>query len=153
MGAPRALWQRAELLLNLWNRVLPFRFLIVGTWNFVFSYFVFALVCWMLRPFVHDALIFVISSIIGITGAFVTHRLLTYRSRGSVWVEYFRFYVVYGVQVGLNFVLFLLFVRVLARNPYVTQAVLATILTIVSYWGHKNFSFSASQSALSASER
>ncbi len=127
--------------LSLWHRTLPFRFLIVGAWNFVFSYVVFAVTYWLLSPYVHDAVIMAICSVVGITNAFVGHRYLTYRSRGPILQEYFRFYLVYGTQIGLNFILFLLFVRVFHANPYVTQAVLTTVLTVVSYWGHKNVSF------------
>lgn len=129
------------LLRNLWHKALPFRFIIVGGWNFGFSYVFFACAYWLLHPLVHDAIIMVICSIVGITNAFVTHRWLTYRSKGSILLEYFRFYFVYGVQIGSNIVFFLLFVRVLHFNAYLTQAGLTVLLTVLSYWGHKHVSF------------
>lgn len=130
-----------EHFFAIWNRALPFRFLIVGGWNFAFSYIFFAVTYWLLIPVVHDAVILALCLVVGITNAFLSHRFLTYRSRGSIWGEYFRFYLVYGVQTGLNFILFLLFVRVFKSNPYFTQALLTFALTIVSYWGHKHVSF------------
>ena len=127
--------------LHLWQELLPFRFLIVGGWNFVFSYVFFAFTYWLLHRHIHDAIIIVICSIVGITHAFLCHRFLTYRSSGSILKEYLRFYVVYSVQVGANFVLFLLFVRICRTNPYLTQALLTIGLKFISYWGHETFSF------------
>lgn len=134
--------RRVRLFLGaVWERALPFRFLVVGAWNFGFSYVFFAISYWLLHPVLPDVVILAICSIVGITNAFVCHRWLTYRSEGPILQEYFRFYLVYGTQIGLNFVLFLLFVRWLKANPYLTQALLTIVLTGMSYWGHKRVSF------------
>jgi putative flippase GtrA len=131
-------------VVGLWYRVLPFRFLIVGGWNFGFSYLFFATLYWLAHRHVNDAIIMAICSVVGITNAFICHRVFTYRSTGPVLREYLRFYAVYGVQIGLNFALFLAFVHVFDANPYWTQAILTVVLTLVSYWGHKHVSFAKS---------
>lgn len=120
---------------------MPLRFMIVGIWNFIFGYACFALLYWLLGGFLHDAIILALAYILGITCAYISHRIFTYRSEGKILNEYFRFYLVYGVQITLNFVFFLLFVRIFHCNPYMTQAIISLVLVILSYWGHKHFSF------------
>ena len=73
--------------------------------------------------------------------SFLTHRTLTYRSRGCWWREYLRFYVVYGGQSLLNIFLIWLLVTRLGYNAYVVQLILNLALVIVSYWAHKFYSF------------
>ena len=141
MGFPNVYNTAGAQVLSLWHRVLPFRFLIVGGWNFGFSYLFFAALYWMAHERLNDAIIMAVCSVVGITNAFVCHRFFTYRSTGPILREYVRFYAVYGVQIGLNFALFLAFVHVFATNPYWTQAILTVVLTLVSYWGHKHVSF------------
>lgn len=136
------LWRMgAAPFVKMWHRVLPLRFLIVGGWNFGFSYLFFAAIYWLLHDKVHDSIILGISSVVGITNAFICHRLFTYRSKGHVVLEYFRFYLVYGVQLGINFIAFLFLVQRFHTNAYLTQAVLSILLTLMSYWGHKHVSF------------
>lgn len=124
-----------------WECALPFRFLIIGGWNFVFSYVFFAFLFWFLRDSINEFVIISISTVVGITNAFISHRLFTYRSKGPWIKEYLRFYVVYSGQMILNVILFGLFVRYLKFNPYITQAGIAIVLTAFSYYGHKHFSF------------
>lgn len=125
----------------LWRSSRPFRFLVVGVWNFLFGYFCFAGFYWWLNGRLPDWLIVCIASVVGITNAFIFHRWVTYRSRGNVFAEYAKFYIVYGVQTLLNLALFALFVTRWGLNAYFCQLVIALALTFVSYWGHKSFSF------------
>lgn len=128
-------------LKNLWNRFCPLRFVVVGVWNTVFSYLVFSgLYCWI-GGGVGDVAVQALAGVVGITQAYSMHRLLTYRSNGIWWREYFRFYVVYGGQVLFQAALFFVFSTWLGGNGYFVQFVSTVLLTIVSYWAHKNFSF------------
>ena len=126
---------------RLWKYALPFRFLIIGGWNFLFSYVFFAGLFWFLRETVNEFIIISISTVVGITHSFICHRFFTYRSKGSWVKEYFRFYVVYSGQMTLNILLFGLLVRYMQFNPYITQACISITLIIFSYYGHKYFSF------------
>ena len=128
-------------LKSLWDRFCPFRFAVVGVWNTVFSYLVFSgFYCWF-GGGIGDIAVQVLAGVIGITQAYLMHRLLTYRSEGIWWKEYFRFYVVYGGQVLFQAALFFVFSTWLGGNGYFVQFVSTVLLTIVSYWAHKNFSF------------
>ena len=126
---------------KIWDTSCPLRFLVAGAWNFAFGYGVFAGLYWAFRGKVSDWLILVVATVLGITMSFLTHRFITYRSTGPWLKEYFRFYVVYGVQSVLNILMFWILVTLLKMNAYAVQFFIATSLTLASYWAHKWFSF------------
>ena len=126
---------------SLWNQYSSLRFLIVGVWNFVFGYGVFAGLYWVLQGISSDWIIAVIAAILGITMSFLTHRFITYRSHGCWWREYMRFYVVYGGQSLLNVFLIWLLVTQMGYNAYIIQFLISSALTVASYWAHKFYSF------------
>lgn len=132
-----------ECFVRLWSRMMPLRFLVVGGWNFVFGYLAFAGCYWLMSPVFPDWSIVVISSVLGITNSFVFHRWLTYKSRGNWFIEYLRFYVVYGGQMLLMLLLIHVFVTMLKYNAYVVSLLINIVLTVLSYWAHKSFSFRA----------
>lgn len=126
---------------DIWNRFCALRFAIVGVWNTVFSYLVFAALYHFFGGGWRDVPVQAISAVVGITNAYIFHRILTYRSHGTWWREYFRFYVVYGAQVGLQAGCFFVFSTWLGLNGYVVQLVLTLVFTFLSYWAHKTYSF------------
>ena len=125
----------------VWSRFASVRFLVVGLWNFIFGYCSFAVLYWWLNAWWSDWVIIIVATILGITMSFVTHRFITYRSTSVWWIEYLRFYVVYGVQFFINIVLVVVFVTHMGCNAYVVQMLISLILTVASFWVHKNFSF------------
>ena len=140
MTGKKAMSERVSLK-NLWNRFCPFRFVVVGVWNTVFSYLVFSGFYYLFGGGIGDFAVQALAGVVGITQAYAMHRLLTYRSNGIWWMEYFRFYMVYGGQVLLQSVLFFLFSTWLGGNGYLVQFVTTALLTVVSYWAHKAYSF------------
>ncbi len=126
---------------DMWQNEIPLRFLVVGAWNFVVGYLVFAGLYWLFSGAWPDWAIVVVSNVVGITNAFVSHRWITYRSRGVWWREYLRFYVVYGGQALMNVALIYVFVTCAGWNGYAVQFVILVVLTILSYWLHKVYSF------------
>lgn len=130
-----------------WNTSSSFRFLIVGGWNFLFGYGVFAALYRIFDGRWSDWSITATATIIGITMSFVTHRFITYRSTGCWWKEYCRFYGVYGVQSLLNIALIWLLVTCLKQNAYIIQFFITVALTITTYWAHKIFSFKKGRTA------
>lgn len=123
---------------------MPLRFLFVGAWNFLFGYAVFAGLYRIFAGVWPDWLIVVVSNVVGITNSFVFHRWITYRSNGVWWLEYLRFYVVYGGQALLNVALIHIFVTCCRFNAYFVQFAITVVLTILSYWLHKIYSFKRS---------
>lgn len=126
---------------EVWDRFCALRFVVVGVWNTVFSYLVFAVLYHFLGGGWGDVLVQIASAVIGITNAFVFHRLITYRSHGIWWREYLRFYVVYGVQVALQTGCFLVCSTWIGMNGYFTQLILTLVCTACFYWVHKRYSF------------
>lgn len=120
---------------------MALRFLIVGGWNFAFGYGSFAGLYWLFNGTWPDWLITTVSTVLGITMSFVTHRFITYRSHGCWWREYLRFYVVYGAQSLLNIGLIVLLVTHMRMNAYIVQLAITLVLTILSFWAHKLYSF------------
>lgn len=133
---------------QLWQRLMPLRFLIVGGWNFLFGWLAFAGCYWLLKIRFADWFIVLVSSILGITNSYIFHRWLTFRSRGNWIVEYLKFYVVYGGQVLATMGLIHLFVTRMKFNAYIVSLVINVFLTIISYWAHKCFSFGRSGGVL-----
>ena len=141
------------------------RYLLVGMWNTLFGYAVFAGGLYLLTGRVpHDDMVaMVISQVLAITNAYVGYKLFVFRTAGNVLREYLRFYVVYGPFAVLN-VLGLPLVAGLVRqaigqSAWVLRAAPAATLTIPdparyvagalvmaltvcgSFLGHKHFSF------------
>ena len=126
---------------SLWSLYAPFRFLVVGAWNFVFGYCAFAGLYWVLQGIWRDWTIATLAAILGITMSFLTHRFITYRSNGCWWREYIRFYVVYGGISALNILLIWLLVTQMGYNAYLMQFLIQAMLTFASYCAHKLYSF------------
>ena len=130
-----------KLAIQLWERFCALRFVIVGVWNTIFAYLVFSGLYRLIGGGWGDLVVQFFACIINITQTFVMHRFVTYRSEGVWWREYLRFYVVYGLQGVLQAAFFFVFSTWLGYNGYITQLVLTALFTIVSYWGHKVYSF------------
>jgi len=133
--------EKIRKLVNAGWSHMPTRFLIVGGFNFIFGYGIFALFWFLFGQAWPDWLIVLVTTVIGITESFLTHRFITYRSHGCWWREYFRFYVVYGFQTLANMASLRIFVTTLGLNAYVVQFVTLVLLTVATYWVHKIYSF------------
>jgi len=78
--------------------------------------------------------------------AFVLHRNLVFRVRGHILRDFVRFQAVYVVTFSINLVVLPLLV--LAGIPTLLAQLLITVVTvIVSWFGHKYFSFRRPKSA------
>ncbi|MDD2828643.1 MAG: GtrA family protein [Sulfuricurvum sp.] len=117
------------------------RYLIVGGWNTVFGYGVFAGLYFWLEGSVHYLVILAISYILSITNAYVGYKFFVFKTKGNIVREYFRFYVVYGTAFLVNLIVLPFLVEVGGLNMYVAQAFVTFLTIIGSYIMHKNFSF------------
>jgi len=126
------------------------RYLVVGGWNTLFGYGVFAGLTWALTGRVPYAYMVaaVLSSIIAITMAYVGYKAFVFKTRGNYLREYLRFYVVYGASTLLSLALLPVFVFIVTPllpqpvyAPYVAQALVMPIVVLSSFFGHQRFSF------------
>lgn len=79
--------------------------------------------------------------------AFILHRRFTFRAMesGSVIVDFLRFQSVYVVSLLVNTAALPLLVEVFRISPLVSQAIITVLTTLISYFGHKWFSFRRSK--------
>lgn len=125
------------------------RFLAVGATNTVVGYGLYAaLTIWVFAtaPFGYLASL-IISYACAVTLAFVLYRRFVFVVTGRVAGDFVRFLSVYAVSIGINILALPLLVEVLTVPALVAQAVILVVTTIVSYVGHKLFSFRRDGSA------
>lgn len=116
-------------------------YLVVGGWNTVFGYAVWALLQFLLGEHLHYLVIVVLAWPIAVLNAYLGYRLIVFRSNASILRELPRFSLVYvaGLIIGLLALPVLL--NVLPFNIYVVQALLTGAVIIGSYVSHRYYSF------------
>jgi putative flippase GtrA len=119
------------------------RFVIVGGFNTVFQFGMFALFDQGDRSPVRYLASLYVSYAIAIVVAFFLHRRFTFRATegGNAVVDFFRFASVYVVSLVINTALLPLLVETARLSPLVAQAIVTVITVLLSYFGHKYFSF------------
>jgi putative flippase GtrA len=116
-------------------------YLVVGGWNTVFGYFIWAALQFLLGNHLHYLVVVLISWPIAVLNAYVGYRYIVFRSRGSILREFPRFSLVYVVTLVVNLALLPIALHVLPLNIYAVQALLTVLVVVCSYLGHKHFSF------------
>jgi putative flippase GtrA len=127
-------------------------YLLVGGWNTLFGYAVWALLYYLLRPYLHYLVIQVISWPIPVGVAYILYRRIVFRSGGSMWRELPRFSLVYLAGLALALIVLPILVRLLPVNLYVIQALFTAVVIVLTYLGHKYFSFRVGRGEPAAQE-
>ena len=125
---------------NIWFKLdQKIRFVLVGGFNTVLSYCVFA----SLYEFgnLNYNLALTIQNIITINISFITMRYYVFQSHGILWQEYCKTVSVYIGMYFLNAFVLNLLVLILQLPPLIAQAIYLTLSTIITYLLHKYFSF------------
>jgi putative flippase GtrA len=117
------------------------QYLVVGVFNTVFGYAVWAALYALLAQRLGYALVLVVSYAIAIANAYVWYRFVVFRSHNSVWRELPRFSAVYLATMVVNLIVFPIAVRRLPFNAYAIQAVFTLGVVVASYTAHKRISF------------
>ena len=116
-------------------------YLVIGAWNTVFGYGVWAVMQYLLGDTLNYLVIVVLSWPFAVLNAYIGYRYIVFRSHGSVWKELPRFSLVYVAALIANLVLLPIALRLLPFNIYVIQALFMTAVVICSYLGHRYYSF------------
>ena len=119
------------------------QYLVVGAYNTVFGYVVWAVLYGLLAGLLGYAPVLVISYAIAIANAYVLYRFVVFRSHGRVWRELPRFSTVYLTTMVVNLIVFPLAVHRIPLSPYAIQALFTLAVVAASYLAHKRFSFGA----------
>ena len=119
------------------------RFVLVGGVNTVLQFGLFALFDLGDRSIVRYLVSLYASYLVAIIVAFFLHRRFTFRAAdsGNPIVDFFRFTSVYVVSLLINTALLPLLVETAHLSPLLAQAIVTVFTTLVSYFGHKYFSF------------
>jgi putative flippase GtrA len=119
------------------------RFLIVGGFNTLFGFALFVVVELLVGQYLGYFVSLYSSYVIAVVVAFLLHRHFTYRvtGTGNVLVDLVRFASVSLVSLAVNTIALPLLVEVVGITPIIAQAFIVVITTLVSYFGHKLFSF------------
>ncbi len=119
----------------------PVRFVLVGGFNSVFAYLVFAGLQATLKDHVHYLVVLVVSTVIGILEAYLLQRWITFRATGHWWADLARFSSVYAVAFVVNLGTLPLLVEVFNVPVLAAQAVIMVATAVGTYVAHRAFSF------------
>ena len=121
---------------------LPFKFLVVGFINTLFAY-LFGIITYYL--FYHSLGIIVVgilNSIVGITFSFTLFKIFVFKTKNKNWFnEYLRSYVVYGVNIAFGIFILWLSIEILKFNIFISQAFAMIFTILITYNGHKSYTF------------
>jgi putative flippase GtrA len=126
------------------------RYLMVGAWNTIFGYSLYAFFTALLMPRVRFGYIYasIASNLLAITVAYFCYKIFIFKTQGNYLAEWFRCILVYGSALLPGLVLLPLLVEGLHAGfhlgrsaPYIGGALLTGLTVIYSFLGHKNFSF------------
>ena len=125
-------------------------YLVVGGWNTVFGYGIWALMQFLLGDQFHYLVVVLLAWPIAVLNAYFTYRYIVFRSRRPVLKELPRFSVVYLVTLVVNLALLPVALQVLPFTIYGVQAVFTAVVVVCSYLAHRYYSFGGGRHADSA---
>jgi putative flippase GtrA len=85
--------------------------------------------------------------VVGVLFAFVMYRFVVFRVRGHLLADLWRFETVYLLALAVNFVLLPLLVEIAHLPVLVAQALIVLVTSVMSWVGHKNYSFRRTSSS------
>ncbi len=114
------------------------RFLFVGGLNTAVGYGTYALVIFLGA---HYFIAQFIGSVVGVTHSYLWNKYFTFRVLKKSFSEAARFVLVYVVAYLFNMLLLYVTIDRFGMSPYIAGIVSLIFTTILSYIGHKKFSF------------
>jgi putative flippase GtrA len=137
------------------------RYLVVGVWNTAFGYATFAFFTAILDKVVPQSymLASVLSSLINISVSFLGYKWFVFKTKGNYLREWIRCVGVYGGNILFGLAVLPVMVYGLRhythlerQAPYVAGAILTFVTVLVSFFGHKHFSFKAKETVQESSK-
>ena len=132
------------------------RYLAVGIWNTAFAYATFALFTALLDQYIPASYLAgsVLSAPLNITVSFLGYKWFVFKTKGNYLKEWWRCVMIYSGSIALGLALLpptVLVVRYVTDSPrsapYIAGALLMGVQVILSFLGHKKFSFKGNRSS------
>jgi putative flippase GtrA len=115
-----------------------FKFSFVGILNTIVGYGAFCI----LLTWCNYMVSLIISHIIGVTHSYVWNKYWTFKTKKIGIKEFVKFNSVYVIVFVVNAIALFFLVGTLNFNPRIAQLFVLPIITIISFTGHKYWSFS-----------
>ena len=129
---------------NIWFKIdEKIRFVLVGGFNTVISYFVFIFIYRLIGINYNAALI--TQYLITVNISFLTMRYYVFQSHGNLGKEFLKTWLVYIQMFFVNAAILNFLVIVMMLGPILSQGLYLCISTILTYILHRNFSFRKSK--------
>lgn len=113
------------------------KFLFVGALNTAVGYGSY----FILLYFLNYLVALVLSHFIGVTHSYLWNKYWTFKTTGDRLREFLRFNAVYLLVLAANVLLLGLLVDVLGFDPRIGQLFVLPVVTLISFFGHKFWSF------------
>jgi putative flippase GtrA len=113
------------------------KFTLVGILNTVVGYSLF----FVLVGFMNYLLATVVSHFLAVAHSYLWNRYWVFQSQESAPLEFIKFNSVYLLVLLENLILMYIFVGCLFLNPKIAALVCLPITTLISYFGHRRWSF------------
>jgi putative flippase GtrA len=117
------------------------RFVLVGAFNTLFGFALFALLLHLAGGRVHYLVVLFVATIGAVLMAFAAYRTFVFRVRGRLLRDLARFSLVYVVALAINAVALPVLVEVCGVPVLPAQAVFLVLTVIASFLAHRSFSF------------
>jgi putative flippase GtrA len=131
------------------------RYLVVGIWNTAFAYGTFALFTALLDRYMPASYMAgsLLSALLNITVSFLGYKWFVFKTKGNYLKEWGRCLMVYSGSIVVGLALLPPTVFIVSHvtgspraAPYIAGALLLSVQVILSFLGHKRFTFKSDRS-------
>lgn len=117
------------------------KYLYAGVWNTLFGYLSGVFIFKIFENNLSVIVIGVIANALSISMSFFTYKIFVFQTVGNWLQEYLRSYVVYGAMAIFSIFSLDILINYLKFNIWTAQALTIILGVIISYLGHRNFTF------------
>ena len=130
-----------NFFIKLLNEI-PKKFMIIGIINTIFGYLIGLLNYFIFYSKIGIIGVGFLNNIIAITFSFTLLKFFVFKTTNINWfLEYIRSYVVYGIQGLAGILILWVCVSFFNINIFFSQAISILTTVLLSYFGHKKFTF------------
>jgi putative flippase GtrA len=128
-------------LLKLWRDNQQLRYLVVGGWNTVVGYGLFASIYLIVGKQIGYLAVAIIGHVLAVSHSFLTQRHLVFRHHADGWQAYLRFHIAHLGTLLLGTALLSILVEMVGLKALTAQALVTVVTVCTSYFLHRNYSF------------